>query len=298
MATIQVNNWDEFVTAVGTSGATVECPANAIWDMNDIAPEGLTATITVNATSVNGNGLTIRNIYKNGGNVFNSSVGNHTISDINFENIYAIGNFWYASASNDNWYTHQFARCKFSGKIVNGAFIASNTGSEEYGNRWKLYTRLTSCSANLHFSGNSTLSTGDLYERDIYEAVPRQLRFVDSIIVISGKSTNTGTANQGQKGGYNAISLNNSLLTGNNPFINLQISQSYQATSTIASVIDLNCQEGQTIYRGSNTGTVSTTLINADKINGATVASQLIQVTDEQLKDAAYLESIGFPIGV
>ena len=43
-----VDNWADFVTALGTSGAYVSFPeVGGVLDMNDIAPEGLSSKIMV-----------------------------------------------------------------------------------------------------------------------------------------------------------------------------------------------------------------------------------------------------------
>lgn len=54
-------NWSEFVEAVGTQGAYVECPKEK-WDMSEILPGGLAERITIAAAHVNGNGLTLSNL--------------------------------------------------------------------------------------------------------------------------------------------------------------------------------------------------------------------------------------------
>lgn len=61
MATVSVTSWAEFVAAVGTSGNVVECPQNAVWDLNDISPEHLD-TLEINCAEIHGNGLIIRNM--------------------------------------------------------------------------------------------------------------------------------------------------------------------------------------------------------------------------------------------
>ena len=38
MATVQVSDWSEFMTAIAVAGDTVVLPENAEWDMNEMHP--------------------------------------------------------------------------------------------------------------------------------------------------------------------------------------------------------------------------------------------------------------------
>ena len=62
MAAVQVNSLAEFVTAVSVAGDTVVCPEGADWDANDTYPDGYSGDILWRA-SVLGNGTTIRNLH-------------------------------------------------------------------------------------------------------------------------------------------------------------------------------------------------------------------------------------------
>ena len=48
-----VSDWEEFVTAVGKTDVYVECSKNAVWDMNNIAPDGIKSPITMYAANIN-----------------------------------------------------------------------------------------------------------------------------------------------------------------------------------------------------------------------------------------------------
>lgn len=61
MATVQVNSLDEFISAVAVDGDTVVCPENAVWDANAVYPDGYSGDILVRS-SVEGNGTTIKNL--------------------------------------------------------------------------------------------------------------------------------------------------------------------------------------------------------------------------------------------
>ena len=62
MATVNVNSWSEFLTAIAVSGDTVVLPENAVWDMNEIAPAGVNG-LTFLRAEVNGNGTEIKNMW-------------------------------------------------------------------------------------------------------------------------------------------------------------------------------------------------------------------------------------------
>ena len=62
MATVQVSNWAEFLAAIAVSGNVVECPENAVWDMNGIEPLGHLSDISISCSQINGNGLRIKNL--------------------------------------------------------------------------------------------------------------------------------------------------------------------------------------------------------------------------------------------
>lgn len=62
MATVNVTSLEEFVSAVAVDGDTVVCPEGADWDANDTYPDGYSGNLTLNA-AVLGNGTTIRNLH-------------------------------------------------------------------------------------------------------------------------------------------------------------------------------------------------------------------------------------------
>lgn len=63
MATVNVTSFDQFVSAVAVSGDTVNLPEGALWDLNSLYPEGYTNDIPVNCAVINGNGTEIRNLH-------------------------------------------------------------------------------------------------------------------------------------------------------------------------------------------------------------------------------------------
>lgn len=62
MAAVYVESWDEFLEAVQVAGDDVYLPENAVWDMNDIAPEGVDSLPRIECTHIYGRGTEIRNL--------------------------------------------------------------------------------------------------------------------------------------------------------------------------------------------------------------------------------------------
>ena len=63
MATVNVTSWAQFVQAIAVSGDTVVLPSGALWDMNEIAPEGVSGDIPINCAAINGRNTEIRNLH-------------------------------------------------------------------------------------------------------------------------------------------------------------------------------------------------------------------------------------------
>lgn len=263
MATIQVNNWDEFVTAIKTEGAVVECPAGEIWNMNDIAPAGI-SQIKVKCARINGNGLIIRNLRSTAESVFALSL-NINIYDLDFLSFYISGKFTSIESSRKS---HQWYGCRFSG-ISTGSRIVFDGGWESYANdHYKVSPNTgVSCSFNV-ICHNGTLFCG------YYSATTT---IEDGLIKFVGKDltyTSSGYS-------YN-VKFFNCLVLGE--------FKSALSVSSEASVFDC------TVDKIAEYGGFQTSIVNKDKCTN--YPSSAIAVTSEQLMDAQYLSSQGFPIGV
>lgn len=258
--------WNEFVTAIGTSNAYVSCPADTVWDMNEIAISGIKNTISVNCVEIQGNNTTIKNLYCSAGCLFyfgyNSSVTKncsiYRLNIINFE----IENCLIDVGNYSGVYYYQ---SKFSG-ISNGAsknaifdcnkqplhFLAINKG----------------CSFNIVAQNGIAFATGYYNNYCVFE---------HAHIMFNGK-------NLVYYKDSNAVALNNCLLEGSIDTVD------YLRGAN--SVINVDCQSATaySIYDVKNI------LVNSDKCNS--IGKGLVAVTTNQLTDAAYLSSIGFPIGV
>lgn len=60
-----VDTWEDFITATGTSSVYVKVADNMVWDMNNIAPNGISSFI-FNCTELDGNNALIKNAFIKG----------------------------------------------------------------------------------------------------------------------------------------------------------------------------------------------------------------------------------------
>lgn len=280
-----VDTWADFVTAVGKSDVYVECAEGTVWNMNDIAPDGINAYIYISAKSINGNGAIIKKLYftSNGAFCFQKST---LVTGIDFLDFLIESEKFIYSTSGA-----VFKKCRFSGMVQDSTFFINGGAST---------AQIKQSSFNLQFQGNALFYLGSY--------VPgiggRGLILSFCNVRLSGKSTNSSTiTSHSQMDKHNLVGFENCLVNGTNPFKFFYVSwdSTYSGfnVSSNCSVFDFICDSGQTITNAPNRVYSTTTcLINSDKLNGAEVLSAFTQVTDDQLHDASYLQSIGFPIGV
>lgn len=274
------DNWGEFVTAIGKSGAYVSCPENAVWDMNDVLPSGISSNIKVKCSYIYGNGLTIKNLtFRSGYFVHDSSEIATCFYNIKFLNFYkeASSDYLFYTSYRSKFYWYD---CTFSG-IVDNMFFIRNTEKSTY--------HFERCSLNLIFNNNSFI-----YQYQSYTTVYAPI-FIDCNIKLDGNSNSPYYSNYRQ----NLMECKNCLITGTLPFKCLKFYRDSNATLR-SSVLDIEIPEGRTIDLDSNitnTYPLPNSIINSDKIEG-NVSNLITRVTTAQMSDAEYLASIGFPIGV
>lgn len=222
-------NWEEFLTAVGKSGAYVSLPeGGGVFDMNRIAPEG-ELTVSINCRQINGNGWSITNIF----NIkFFVTSANVRIHDLNFLNFYidADKNLF---ECNDT----TFDNCQFSG------ITATN-----YIPFYKVY--LNRCSINCQFTG------------DAQSLLSKYSECTFCKIILDHSKTIRTSISTALNGSYN--------------FYEHRIKEGVARTLTISGKAN--------IWHDISGGLITDT-------NG-----NMHEVTEEQLRDAAYLASVGFPI--
>lgn len=265
MATIKINNWSEFVTALETEGAVVECPAGEIWDMNGVAPTGV-PQINVNCSRIHGNGLIVRNLRSTAEQVFMLNA-NTDVYDLDFLSFYIDGGFSNVSAGTHNWHG-----CRFSGISTTSGVVFRGAWSD--GASFDNY--IASPNINKGCSFNVICHSGSLFS-GYFSGANRATTKVEY-----GKVNFNGSklVVEAQYYSHNAR-FDNCLIQGN--FTTARC-------ASFTSIFDCTC-DSISDYQG-----FGTTIVNKDKCRS--YPSSAIAVTSEQLRDAAYLRSQGFPIGV
>ena len=269
-----VDNWPDFVTAAGTSGAYVAFPTTpGVIDMNDVAPGGVEET-TVRCANIQGNGWSVKNLYCAGDNVFRA-VGNVSVSDLHFLNFYVDFQnennkfFWNQGL---NYLETSLIGCQFSGELHSSASsqnvgLFCNSGYSSFIRRYRcaLNVKLDNSCALFYASGTSNTNNN--------------LSF--TTIKLSGNSE------KNIAGDYI-----NCLFTGKSKAAEAAIT--YNGRSNF-NVFDVDFKEAAAFSCSAPSGSLN--LINSDKLPaGAVIGTGFVGVTTAQLGDAAYLASLGFPI--
>lgn len=248
-----VDNWTDFVTAVGTSDAYVEFVENTVIEMNEVARTGIGSAINIQCTQLDGKNSTIRNLYlTDNANLYfqkaNAIIKNFTISNVRRDG--TSGSFLHFSQ------TATFNNCVITGSFGGESVIS---GVKSYFQSCAITAQVQDC--------NFAKST--YYDN-------RCPNFINSIVKTSGVVTTTGNAQ---------IFIENSLIKGVLPATTIYRSN----TSIIDCVVP-----DDTALRVTN----GKAYVNSDKFGEGVTTTNCTLLTDEQLQDAEYLASVGFPIGV
>lgn len=259
MATVNVSTFNEFYTAVQVSGDTVVCPEGAVWDMNEIDPLSEIQSISVNSDVV-GNGTTIKN-FRGNGIVITTY---RTIDQLHMENFYFGSN---KSIDTDYKEAHAYiTRSRISAQLgMNVEVFLSNVIP-------------TQCAINVAFQKSG--------ENDI------RWSYADGGII-------TGRYNRIKASCPNATILNDGRWHISDSEIIID--------APLATRIYRNNLTNCTIRGNLQSLTSSAASSAARDFNVITGVSEsfptyaeggiLVKVSDAQMRDAAYLQSIGFQIG-
>lgn len=261
-----VDTWEDFRTAVSTSGAYIEVKPNTVWNFNEIAPTGLPET-TINCAQINGNDCELWHPYVRDHFLFiNASdaiINKLHILKLNAEGISAGAGFFKTNS------IHTQGRCnycKFSGTLTGSTsyayfHCANHQASDIY----------YSCSVNLEVAGMFEITSGS------YDDYPR---FTDCNIKLE----------------CSAVTLTQAM-----GLVKSQLE--YSANTAIQLYIDVGSALSR-IYPKTAGGTIkndagASALILADSsgISSETTVTNVTLCTPEQLDDAEYLTSIGFLTG-
>lgn len=272
MAEVYVNSWAEFVTAVGVAGDTVILPEEATWNMNEVAPLGVSEIINIRCAVIEARGTRIKNLNITG---YFSIANNVTFNDFFLTDFICSGTrdqLFYLSGNR----TVNFNRCAFSGiqSVTAIALIAEGSGG---------YAYFTQCSINIECAGTSYKLTES--------AVQTQCKYCRVELHLPN-STYGGVI--GSSGGLlfdfceivfyipKAPRFRTFSFTGCTVRGNMQIATEYSDSSS-----------------GTWRGNVS--VYSTDAFGSGFTPYKpefFVGVSEEQLKNPAYLRSVGFPIVV
>lgn len=243
-----------------------------IFDGNDISPTGINWVIYSN--TFDGNGSTFNNFTATSDYyciTLSDTYGN-TIKNCIFSNIKITG----AATFMYGWSTaREIINCIFSGITSSSGpfFCQSNTA-------------FLRCAFNIMFNNSAGFIR--------HSSVPT---FQNCNVKFSGNCLTEYlyTNSSGQSG---SMVHENTLVTGTCPAKYYTIGYYSNTWRSYDSIINMTFNSDNVIANQDDTKPTTNILINSNKLNGATVTSQLItQVTDSQLRDVEYLQSINFPVG-
>lgn len=293
-----VDNWNDFISLAYANQSKYIRFADAdnkIIDMNDVNPNGYSGQITIKA-NVDFNGWTIRNLRGNTsipllgihqGQSYNSF--NVTLKNGNFENIYqtatsengaVLGRTNTRNVTISNLTdTVTFSNMSFSGDIIsesdNVCLLCQNKEPvASYVKNRSVYN-FNGCAFNFHTNAKSIYLFGAATLNDCNVKVDAPIANsvdINKLYVTANPASNT-----------------NSLFTINAPNakINFSDSSKIKTTASVGLITALSL---------SSVGQLFATIANSDTTSIDT-ATGIIPCTTEQLKNAEYLQSIGFPIG-
>lgn len=264
MADVYVESWGEFVAAVGVAGDTVILPEEAEWDMNEILPYGLQSDIAFACKKIDGRGTRIKNLN------LNSYKFQYSETDIKIIHNLLMTDWIGTAQWFDLRYGSELFKCAFSG-ITSASNIIYNENTYFYST-----CKMISCSINVESSArnfNLCFSVNDLKYCRVEIHAPNSTAvncvgdslFCEIILYIPNAA---GTLYAHE---YNGCTLRGDLHG---------ITSAYQPWS--------GWTGHPTVYHEE---TLSPDFVNP-------FPTYFIECAEDQMKDAAYLRSLGFPIVV
>lgn len=263
MASVNVSNFAEFIAAVAVSGDTVNLPSGATWDLNDSYPEGYTTDIPINCTTINGNGTEIKNLHFYGKFVVPADL---EINDLSMTNVVCEDTTFFGNGGNSRKIT-------LNGSVITGLF-GVNT---QYFNSSKMHLNRSVVNVNMTAASGTIFFCWDTFTA-IY-----------SRITLNYPSTAGSLWMNSQDNGIKYC-----MFTAVCPGLTSFYSGYFSGCVILGNygeAVDTN-DHG---YHGSFVSVYNSASFSDDF---ETANPYFKPVTFDQLYDAAYLASIGFPIGV
>ena len=152
MADVYVNSWSEFLTEIAKSGNKVHLPDNAVWDMNEIAPSGISGEIRIACSSIRGHGTRIKNLRLSG--FFRVTAQYITINDLFLTDMIADKpDYSYPAVF---WGNVFFVRCAISAIVSDGYYnlVRYTTNYDAYfAEKCSIYIEATGSNFALYIMG-------------------------------------------------------------------------------------------------------------------------------------------------
>ena len=289
-------NWEGFRECIDVSSAYCEydstVPENErIINLNDESPNGVSA-IVFKCTSVNGNGCSIINAN------ITSSAGNPSdpcamftetgcsIKNINFLNVILRYNHLIGSSA-----LMTFTNCQFSVlflKLTGVDFISADYA----------YAKFVGCGITIKTSSYSESSCNSVFSSsgsDSSSGVYADKCIIDLRVTTLNPDTQ-GYIYVGAKGGYRVF-LSNIKVIGRVPNNVSLVMGIYNSEHVTYNNIVVDCEAGYVPpWSGDTCGLINTSKIANPSADSDYTAKNIHPVTSEELANADFLGSIGFPI--
>lgn len=258
MATVYVESWDDFLDAVQVAGDDVFCPENAIWDMNEIAPEGISTLPTVACTHIYGRGTEIRNLRTSVYFVIYAP-NVESVDSLHFVNFVADMGVYFISGSGHV----KFSNSKFSGICGTQARGVIDCDHTTYNNA---STERCSFVVDSQYGGQFRVASIGIKYCRLHIAVPN------------------GTFRMPATSAFFSYFR-----------IDQPTATALDARNAVGCVFDGDMQAVTAASTPQSPAYIS--IFNATSIPGIAPTDYFKGVTEAQLRDPEYLAGIGFPIG-
>lgn len=258
-----ISTWEDLKAQMYQLGVWIALDPDAenkVMDLRDTEDRAGFTDQTVLRAHILGNGWTIRNVIcHQGGHFYNSTSNLATIQDLNFENVLVLGNFAFNGRYN-------FVNCHFTAMLQKYTTF-----------HYSMYAKYTNCALHLYFSPSCVPS---------YNTVLLQCDLTGCTFHVQGTWNGGSFFNR---------AVNCVQVTGNLKLVgNLELGSNTNDTN---SFYDLTLTGTGTVTE--STGGGSANLVNisgfGDGVTYSITGDNWYALTEDQLRDGAYLLSIGFP---
>lgn len=302
-------NWNEFVEALAKESPSerkyIDCPKDAVWDMNEQKPIGV-GQITPTATSIKGNGLIIKNLYCNANQLFYNNFHydwdirdlNVNIYDLHFINMNLTSYFQRLDCSSYEGAGPRYFRyygCTFTGissgttQTNEGGIFNVDSYSDWDGSYKNVLTFNVSPYSRLGCTFKIVAKNTPLFTTRRYGGIWSYFSYIN----YDGYRLHHGVEGNGTAPWpWYANCLIEGDMSGKAIFENNVSLRAVRAKNT---VFNIN-MKGSGPEGYGDSANLFNVVLNTDKIE-LSARPGFITATADQLQDAEYLRSKGFPIG-